>query len=405
MKTKLDEKKCASLIDEIKGNLHLNVVTEGSKIDYRDKLLDSIDSCSDEKSNNIFTIEEINKIVNDDKLFWWLNDEQKARLYWSLWDNFYSLWDIEKTYKYFNKSLLLWNKDISTIFIVIKIFNDFIDDVPLHYESPKIVDFLKYIDDLSDDIKELKSVKSDIIEIFFWEAIYIEKPESINDNIYNVELFWKSRISELQLNADNLNEKDLLIEFNKSKEIINEKYKELIDKFTDESDIIMIQYSWQNYKLRLSWQTTRYLEYWKFKDLFIESGFEIIETYFNNWEYDKSMNYLSFLVHLWYTKLTNQQAALVWDIYYDKWDYSVAYREYYINILNIKLRKEKISKLVEGLIFIEFDSENMDKKYMKLFEWKNVFLWGILYKLNNDEDLNREEYEQIAIYCAITKLP
>jgi len=297
--------------EESKFNLleNLGVITKKYNEYISNRVLDCIEKCKDDNLNIHKTIDEISLLLSDDIIIRNLKDNDSSLLYNLLWENYFLLWDFDKAIENYYKSFHLWNTKVYERLISLKIF------FKLPYKTKKELDswdieFSEILNELDKNQNEYyfgDQMKADLVEFFEWWADFIEKPNTLQWYMYNVEVMeekWTIELQSLEY-VDNQEIGKLIENF---KWNLYDSYMEIANAI-DEKDYVYL--SIENMVKRLNWWDIDYLEYGKELRGFIDVWFEVLEIYNNIWKEEDIYILLDFIIWNWFKNLWNMQKTYI----------------------------------------------------------------------------------------------
>lgn len=431
-----------SVIEKSKELIYLNSISEEFRLETKNKLLSCIEECSVKNIDNNILIEEILNIFSDEILLDNLSDKDKAKLYVSLWDNYFSLWDIDLALDNYKKSFELWNIEIFkqilfvSIYQHVSIYNwdvDLISDIEMSV-------ILESINLNKWNINYLNELEADLEEFFVWWIDYVQKSTTLFSYIYNLEV--SEEISLRYISKANWLSKDLLKkDIDELKFKLTNAYNELIS-MVEVPDLFEI--ARDNMIKRLSWDEVDYMEYSSYFKEFISTWFDLSEVYFNLWESDKWFAITNFLLWVWFTNLWDSWKWYIvetlkevieddikmnlknkidhdklnyllfkninnwipsFDTMVDLWDVFVLLW-YHVNALNCYLAAtewmsnaiNKIENLLEDLL-LKKDFSNISLDETKVNPEMIISL--LIEKINNGKTLNRKDIDDLYYVCRV----
>ena len=292
-----------SAIEQSKEWIRSNSVTDEYRLEMKKKLLNCIEECSWVDFDNSDTVREILNIFNDNKLLKNLSNQDKAVLYSSLWNNYFSLWNFEMSIDAYYKAFELWNNKIIIKNVFIKILNHFSEKwLEVNLISDQVFSLImKEIIDKKDEIYYFKTLENDLEELFVWWNNYIENPMYVWEYIYNLELseyLWNINLSSLYFNW-------YIEEYNTQKNQFAERlsnwYMDLIEDTNWLDEVVILR---ENMIKRFSWENIDFEEFSSYLREFISLWFDMIDVFFKLWDSDKWFAVLNFLLELWFTNLS-----------------------------------------------------------------------------------------------------
>ncbi len=422
-----------SAIEQSKNMIMSNVVTSEFRDLMKDKLLSCIDICSRDNFDNSLTVNEILDILSDELLSNHLLDKDKSIIYSNLWDNYFLLWDMEKSLESYNQSYNYWNTGILKEIIYMNIF--------LNLPSKNInegwniifSDIINDLDENKDDLDFWNQIEADLWEFFVGWFDFINNPNCLQDYVYNLELTEIKWISELQsLNFDK--EENFIKNKNEIEKILSEQYLKIAEEV---NHLEYIYSAFWNMVNRMGWENIDYLEYWRQLKDFLQTWFDMIDTYFEKWEDEKWLELLEFIVVNWFDNLSSinkdflidkfekliikhldklddyrvnnvllkwvnnkiisyDSMLIIWDIFLKIWRYWNAYSFYYFALASDLDLNSKFIELLNTIVFNNNFSDNNDNNDETHPE---IILSLLIDKVNNWLKLNKVDLIKIKNIC------
>ena len=420
-----------SEIDKSKLILWLKVITEKYRDEVKDRILTCIDICTDDNFDINKTIDEIMVLLSDELILENMSDLDVWKLYESLWENYFLMWEFNKALENYYRSFEKWNTSIFEKIISIKVF------LKLPYKKQSELDsgdfdFSNILSELNENQKKYDfwdEMKVDLEEFLEWWFDFIDVPDTLQAYIYNLEVTEEKWLTKLQ-GMEYVSELEYKKAINRLLEAMYKMYMQIAEAI-EHADYVYL--SMWNMVKRLEWEDIDYLEHWKELRKFIDVWFDFLKIYQKEWK-DNFYDVLEFIFKNWFRNLWDSQKIYIANKFSDflKWNDNLDYDKINSILLNVTFESSmwyttmiemwdifrKIWKYWNSFSFYITARERglyVDDRLAKLVEdillnkefkwtsWINVefILADVIDKINRDNLLNFKDIENIKYACNV----
>ncbi len=438
-------------INQIKHSILYENITKDTIEELNIKLLSCLES---ENFDSHKKIKEIQKIINNTDFCNKLNNDHKSKLYISLWDNLFDLWEMSDALIAYQERANLWDKDALKVVIYMSIYMYFSlkkDNVSVQDTISHLIEEIEKQENL---MKCIPNIKNDLLR-FFYSEIVVENPgDNLMMHLYNLEA--REIVTRQQFS---------ILSSTLWKEEFENRASFLVLELEDEYDILFSEYSdkniliaKENMKSRMMWKQINFSEFWAYIKEFILIWLGLADKYAllnNKIDTEKSLFIIDFLIsygiknlnfqersylihyfhefilkneHLndsyldWIKKIlfknidwevmTANDLVLLWDIFLKLWEYGNVIKNYLL-LINMGFDlSSKIKILLEDILLnkeffkpSEFESNFWILEWRKMFDFKRTKMEPelaislLLEKIELWKALTEEDYENIEELC------
>ena len=370
------EKYTLDLIKKSKEAIKLDISTDKLKSEMTDKLLSCFEISNKSNTDNLKIINEILLVFNDEKLIAHLSDEDLLKIHLSLWDNYFEVWNIEEALNSYKEAYKLWDLYIIKEIIYLTIYLDIAWKDAQTLKDYTFSNIINTIERDKNDHTFLKQLESDLEWFFVWGLDYIKDADTKWSYIYNLEVNEEKFNRSLFYLEQNLSNDDYIKIINERKDYYTNMYLGLWNWFSEannqecflEENLETIDEAREWMSIRMQWIDVEYLKYWKYLKDFIETGFQIIDTYMRNNDNEKVWSMLSFITSIWFENL---------------W---YTHKEFILNQLYIIVNKDipdEYKIIINKVLYDNVLSSELSYNSI-------ILVWDILLKLN--------DYKQASVF-------